>query len=255
MHFRSVLPLFAVAVLVLAVGGSCSSPLFSQPTPTNTPLPPTATATATKVPTNTPTITPDLAATAQAQLEGSIVAQLEDLELPSDTGEVGWVQTAPEVIELSGPEGFYQPFAEDLDVSDFVIQWEQTWETTAWPWCGLYFRSDASYADGDYYAIYFLRFSGLPAWDIEYNRDGLYITTLTTDFKFSNSLDINSGATNQITLAAVGNQFKLYINGHYEGVYYDFSSKLEKGRFAFYAYENSGSTTCTFDNTWVWVYK
>jgi hypothetical protein len=252
MGSRIALPFLALAVLVLFVGGSCIIPL-SQPAATNTPIPPIATRVPTKVPTKAPT--PDYAATAQAQVEGYIISQLQTFELPFDTGYIGWAQTDPVAIDLEGPGGFYNTFAEDLNVSDFVIQMDMTWDTTAWPWCGIFFRSDSSYADGSFYVIYFLRFSGLPAWDIEYFRDGAFVSQLTQKYQFSNWLDINSGATNQIMLAAQDNQFKVYVNGHYEGVYYDYSSKLDQGRFAYIAYEDSGTTTCTFNNTWIWVYK
>ena len=56
-------------------------------------------------------------------------------------------------------------------------------------------------------------------------------------------------------MSAVGNQFKVFINGNYEGRYFDDSTSLTKGNFAFLGYQDSGTTTCTFDKTWVWVYK
>jgi hypothetical protein len=253
MRPKVALPFIALAGLLLTTGGLCGSLTPAEPTPTNTPLPPPPTAT--REPTDVPTATVDRAATAQAQLEEQVRAALEEADLPSDTGYVGWVQTEPIDIELSGPGGFYNSFAEDLVVSDFVIRVDITWNTTAWPWCGLFFRADPSYGDGDYYAIWFLRFSGLPAYDIDYYRDGEMITQISQDYRFSDTLDINSGAINQIMLAAQGNQFKVYVNGHYEGVYYDYSSYLTEGRFAYVAYEDSGSTTCTFENAWIWVYK
>jgi hypothetical protein len=225
-----------------------------SPTATVTPSP-TATRTLTPVPTNTRTITPDHAATQQAQLEAGIRAQLDAAGLPSDTGYLGWMQTEPQEIPLTGTEGYYYTFAEDLNVSDFVIQTDITWDTDSWPWCGFYFRSDAQYAQGSHYTVYFLRFSGLPAWDIEYYRNSQYITRISQNYQYSSALDSGDGATNQITMAAQGNQFKVYVNGHYEGVFYDYGNYLDKGRFAFIATQRAGNTTCTFDNTWIWVYR
>ena len=58
-----------------------------------------------------------------------------------------------------------------------------------------------------------------------------------------------------MVVSAVGNKFDVYINGELEGSYRDYAKKLSGGRFAFEASQNSGTTTCTFKNTWVWLYK
>jgi len=256
MRSRLSLSLLAAAILVLIAGASCTNPLsFLQPTATST-LTPTATSTSTAVPTNTPTITPDRAATRQAQLAAEIRSLLDEAGLPSGTGRVGWVQTEPQEIEITGDEGYYNTFAEDVNAADFVIQTEMTWETDSWPSCGIYFRSDDQFGRGSHYTLYFLRFSGLPAWVIWYYKDGTWSTSITgQNAKFSSYMDMTDGATNAIMLAAQDNEFQLFVNGHFEGKYYDYSDYRGLGHFAFVAAQDAGHTTCSWDNTWIWVYK
>ena len=43
----------------------------------------------------------------------------------------------------------------------------------------------------------FLRFSGLPAWVIEFYDDRVFKGSVTGQIKFSSALNLNSGATNQ----------------------------------------------------------
>jgi len=47
-----------------------------------------------------------------------------------------------------------------------------------------------------------------------------------------------------------GTTFTAYVNGTRLGRAVD--SKLSEGRIAFFAWQESGETTCTFDNTWIW---
>jgi hypothetical protein len=254
-----------LSILILTGGDSACGLAFLQPataTPTDTP-PPTATltlrltATATALPTETPTPTetPNLAATQAALNEQTVREKLAALKLPADTGHLGWYQQERLTIGLQGQAAKWETFAEDLNAGDFVMYAEATWKTDSWPTCGLLFRSDDRLGKGDTYALQFLRFSGLPAWDIEYYRDGLLISLITNDIKFSDYLDIDDGATNRFLLAATGNEFKLYLNDNYEGQYYDWSKKLSEGKIAFLATQLAGSTKCIFENSWVWVYK
>jgi hypothetical protein len=201
-----------------------------------------------------PEPTPDYLATQRARAEEVVVSQLEELDLPT-SGYLAWVQDEPISISLTGPGGQYVTFAESVNAADFVIYGEITWDTNAWPDCGLYFRADEKYTHGDYYWLRFLRFSGLPAFDIEYYRDGEFVTNVTQNVRFSDYLDISDGATNSVALSSVGNEFNVFINGYNEGRYYDYSSYLSQGYFAFLAYQDSGDTICTFDNSWIWLYE
>jgi hypothetical protein len=56
-------------------------------------------------------------------------------------------------------------------------------------------------------------------------------------------------------LIAESEKFTLYINDTRAGSFYDYSKNMLEGYFAFSAWQESGESTCTFDNTWVWALK
>jgi hypothetical protein len=223
------------------------------PTGTNTPLP---TSTDTPVPpTATPTSTPNLEATQAAQQEQTARDMLTQLELPSDIGHLVWHQDEAIAITLEGQQYDYDYFADNVFISDFVLYSEMTWKTNGWPTCGAWFRVNKHWDIPDYYVLQFLRFSGLPAWDIEYIKGGDFVSNITEKVRFSKSFSIQDGATNKFVLAATGNEFKVFINDTFIGRYYDYSSKLTQGGFAFTGSQSSGDTTCTFENSWIWTYR
>jgi hypothetical protein len=258
---------FAALILILFVLGSlsaCGFPLKPAATPTNTPLPPptatntpkpTATHTLKPTATNTATITPDLKATQAAQNEQTVRDMLTEMEFDSETGQLAWFQEGTDTIALSGPSYDYKTFDDKFTAGDFVFYSDVTWKTDSWPTCGLMFRSDDKFDKGNFYLLQFLRFSGLPAWDIEYYKNGNWVTNITVDIKFTDFLKIDDGATNKIALSAIGNEFKLYVNGNYEGHFNDWSKKLSDGKIAFFGSQNAGSTKCIYENSWVWKYK
>jgi len=264
MNARKISFIFILIILVIASNSACGLAFQPAATPTNTPLPtasntplPTATNTPLPTPTNTltPTATPDLQATQAAQNEQAARDMLTELELTADSGHLGWYQENGVSIALQGPSYDFKTFDDAFKAADFVMYSEVTWKTDSWPTCGLMFRTDDRFDKGNSYMLQFLRFSGLPAWDIEYYRDGQFVSVISNDIQFSDYLNIDDGATNKFVLAAIGNEFKVYVNGNYEGLYYDWSKKLSEGNIAFFASQNAGSTKCTFDKSWIWIYK
>lgn len=260
---KSILGLIFAFVLLAASNLACGLPFLQSPTatPTET-LIPTSTTTLTPLPTstNTPkptaTATPNLKATLAAQQEQEVKSWLAKYELSTDTGSLGWHQDKKISIKMTGPtHNKYATFAEDLEVSDFVLYTEMTWDTNGWPVCGAWVRADTQWQKGDRYVYQFLRFSGLPAWDIEYFRGGRFVSNVTEQIRFSNYLSIADGATNKVALAANESEFQVYINDNFVGRYYDYSSQIEKGYLAFFGDQDSGETTCTFQNSWLWIYK
>jgi hypothetical protein len=264
MNARKISVGFALVLFVIASNSACGLAFLSPATatPTSTPLPtatstPLPTATNTPLPTDTPTptATPNLQATQAAQNEETIRGMLTDLELPADSGHLGWYQDNKISIGLQGLSFNREIFDKKFTAADFVMYSELTWKTDSWPTCGLMFRSDNQLDKGDFYVLQFLRFSGLPAWDIEYIHNGIFVSTITNKVQFSDSLNIDNGATNKFVLAANGNEFKVYFNGNYEGQFYDWSKKLFEGNIAFMGTQSAGSTQCIFDKSWVWIYK
>jgi hypothetical protein len=247
---------------------ACGLPFLAKPTSTPTPtLTPTATSTptftSTPLPTNTNTPTPLPTATATPNLSATRAAKQEQIarnvltkfKLPADSGKLGWYQNDPVTIKLKGPSNHFAQIDGIPVTSDFVISTELTWDTDGWPVCGVMFRADDRWIKGSYYVAQFLRFSGLPAWDIEFIKNGEYYVTVTEKTRFSSYLNLESGAKNVIVMAAVGNEFKMFMNNNFEGRYYDYDNNLIEGNFAFLGWQDSGNTTCTFNNTWVWIYK
>lgn len=258
-------PFIALAALVILVGLACGASGSPTPAPESTKSLPTDTPEPIPTETPAPTATPDYAATQAAQateavaaLQEEIVATLDGLDLPSDNGHVLWIQSEDVALEMIG--GMNQPqylnFAEGITASNFVLKVDMTWDTNSWPVCGIVFRaSEKELKYADFYLIQFLRLSGLPAWDIEYYKRGYYASTITQKVRFSDALNLESGAVNQIVLHAVENNFTVYINGHRQGRYPDFSSILKEGSFAVSGFQDGGETTCTFSNGWIWAYK
>lgn len=253
-------PFLALVALVILVGLACG--VSGSPTPTVEPTKPPASDT----PTPEPTATPNYAATqamqateAAAARRSEIVALLDDLGLSSDNGEVLWIQDDDVVLEMIGGMGDdyqYLPLAEGITASDFVLKIDMRWETNSWPVCGIAFRaSEEDFSYADFYSILFLRLSGLPAWAIEYYKRGDYTSTITQTVRYSDALNQESGAVNEIVLHAVENNFTVYINGRRQGRYPDFSNRLQEGSFAVIGTHDGGETTCTFSNGWIWTYK
>ena len=264
-------------VLCLALG-ACAAPATPQepaetqapptaaptepPAPTNTPEP-----TATPLPTATPTLaptataTPDLAATQTAQAAQAAEQAKADFQKELDKigqtlppGSLGWLQTESQSIEMDGgKQWIYDPFAKDLVANDFILTTDITWESTGGlAVCGFYFRSEPNFEEGEQYLFEMLRLSGLPGWDIslwEYGQLKKAITKMRT----AGAIDQGQGATNHVIFIAEDGQFTLYINDERIGQFVDYTESRSDGYFAFDAWQEFGKTTCTFDNTRVWL--
>jgi len=228
----------------------------ATPSPTETPLP-------TDTPVPTATATPDLKATAAVEATQTAQAALElvqkDLELlgySTDTGSLGWLQSDPERIRLTGyNQRNYTPFADELEASDFVLKTDITWESTGGlALCGFMFRAEPDFERGGQYIMKTLRLSGLPAWAIMYAEFGL-IKRNISDVLTAEAIDQDNGGTNTYLLAVEGEKFVLYINGTRIGQFFDYGKNRTEGLFAFFGQQESGETTCTFSNSWVWLLK
>ncbi|GAB4401652.1 MAG: hypothetical protein OHK0031_19660 [Anaerolineales bacterium] len=263
---KIVFVLFLFAALGLACSFSPSLGSFfatETPTPTSTAIPTsTSTETPTPTPSNTPTPTPDKTATAAVKateaangvaLEiGALLAE-KDADLDYKNGYLAWQQTDPAVIALTEPGGMFNPIAERLQADNFIFKSDVVWQASNLVICGFIFRSEANIANGKQYIFQFLRLSGLPAWDIEFDDMGWAKSLITGKPRFSDALDLKNGATNQFVLVAQDDTFIVYINGVRQGKYTDYSNLAQKGRLAFLASEDGGKSSCTFKNSWLWA--
>ena len=267
-------------VLLLLMSTACST-LLPQPTPTPTatltptPLPtdtPTLTPTSSPTPTDTPTLTPtstltptptiDRTATAAVKATqtaeaflAEVKAKLAEINVPVDTGRLGWSQDGFVFIDMD-EYGEYNiiPFDPNLTASDFVLNTEITWEASKLLICGLILRAEANLNEGEQYEFQFLRLSGAPAWGIEFWKYGEFQHTIT-DVRFSDAINITNGATNHFVFVFEGNKFTVYINDVRQGTFYDYSNKRTSGKLAFLGWQETGKSSCKFENTWVWHLK
>ncbi len=252
-----------IFLLLLLVLQACSAPPAAElPTattaPTDTPAP-TVTPPPTDTPTPVPTSTPDKAATAAAQSTASaqsVLAELEEIlgeeDIPYQDGHLLWQQEKPLMVSLKGPGWDYAEIDDDLVGKNFILKSDVTWNATGIIICGSIFRSEPDLVNGEQYEFVYLRLSGLPAWQIAVNEFGRFKNT-PTKTQYSDAIDQDNRATNQIVLVAQDEQFNVYINGVHQGRYFDYSKQRTEGNFAFMGTQDSGEGTCKFENSWVWA--
>ena len=264
-----------VSVLLLA---ACAPAATEAPTatplpPTETPLPPTDTPTSTPTdtptptetptetptPTNTPTETPDLAATAAfestqaAEAALAIVAQeLDKVNLTTDNGHLAWADKGPISIDLRGPGWNYMPIDDGIDYSTYVLHANVTWESTGGlSGCGVIFHSEDNLVEGQQYRLFTIRLSGLPAWDIELWRYGVWQSTTTGEVKVNSAINQENGAVNEYLLVVQDGVMGVYINGvRLSNVVI---STRSEGRIAYMGSQESGETSCVFEDNWLWA--
>lgn len=234
----------------------------STPEPTPTLLP---TSTPTHSPTDTPvptsTATPDLQATAAAAATkiaaenlGAIKSEIEQLGYATEIGELGWMQIEPIEILVDEYMGYYyHEFAENFVAKDFILKTDITWESSSGlAGCGLIFRSESNFMQGEQYELAFLRLSGLPVWFVMYADDGEYQKDITGPLT-AGAINQDQGSTNTYMLIAEEGKFTMYINDLRIGSYYDYANSRLEGEFAFTGWQESGQSSCVFNNTWVWL--
>jgi len=230
------------------------------PTATFTPVPPTATPPAVP-PTATPSPKPNLTATAAARatqtaapIIAMIDAELRKFDLSTDEGHLGGLYDPLTIKVNTYGESKRQTDYPDVIVSDFVLQADLTWETsTGLAGCGFVLRSEPDLDRGKQYRVNMIRLQGRPLWDLEYYKHGAFQKNISGDILDAPALNSDQGSTNRITIIAQGNKIAVYANGDRLGVFAD--NNLSQGTVAFMALQESGETTCTFSNIWVWDLK
>jgi len=270
--------LTVLVTLVLVFVSACTPQATATEAPTNTPLPPTATPvpptetstptatatptetpTETPLPTDTPTATPDLAATAAyestqaAEAALAIVAEeLAKVNLTTDTGHLAWVEEGPIPINLRGPSWNYMPIDDGSVYSTYVLHSNVTWESTGgFSGCGVIFHSEDNLEQGQQYRFFTIRLSGLPAWDVELWRYSQWQSTTTGDVKFNSAINQDNGAVNEYLLVVQKGVMGIYINGvRLSNVVINTRSE---GRIAYWGSQDSGETSCIFENNWIWT--
>ncbi|MBI3762476.1 MAG: hypothetical protein HY260_11525 [Chloroflexi bacterium] len=235
---------------------------FQPPTPTAIP---TELATATLAPTETPTPapsatpTPDSAAMAQTQAAETRVAaapiiepQMQKYGLSTAQGSLGWMHR-PITLSLT-KYGEYQTAVDypELRVADFVVQADITWSTTTgFAGCGFAVRASPGFGRKLEYNLLTVRLSGAPVWLFAFYKSGNW--TNISGFRKAAKLNVKQGSTNTVAIVAQGSRFTTYVNGANAGSVTH--TKVSEGAVGFLADQESGKTTCTFENAWLWVLK
>ena len=257
------LALFTLMVLVTACGSPQAVPTDEAPASTNTPEPPTSPPLPPNTPTAEPTATPHAAATVAAQSTqgaGEVFSELDkllsDSEVPYKDGHLAWRQTEPIIVKMQGPSGnnvTTQGIDEKLTAGNFVFKSDVTWDATGWMYCGAMLRSEPNIEKGKQYKFYFLRFSGLPIWYLDVYENGImkYLGSISKEQRAS-VIDMENGAVNQFVVVAEDEKFTIYFNGERQGRFFDNSKQRTEGSFGFFAWQESGTGSCKYENSWVW---
>lgn len=220
----------------------------------------TNTSTNTPNPTFTPAATPNAEATAAAQstqATGDVFAEVDELlsdsEIPYQEGHLLWQQTEPIEINMQGPSGDDSSVGinENLTGNNFIFKSDVTWEATGWMYCGAIFRSEPDIDEGRQYQFYFLRLSGLPVWYIDVFENNFFMNSISKEQQ-ARVIDMTNGAVNQFVLIAQNEMFTVYFNGERQGRFFDNSKQLMEGYFGFFAWQESGTGSCIFNDSWIW---
>jgi hypothetical protein len=226
----------------------------------STPLPPTETPTPLPTATRTPTITPNATATMIVRATkgaAPVLQELDDLladtDVPYEKGHLAWQEKDAIDITLNQPGGTYDEIAKNTKAANFILKSDVTWTTTGIVVCGAAFRSEKNFEEGAHYRFLYLRLSGVPGWEVDFFNFGRYKSNITGKTRYASALKLDNGATNQFVLIAQENKFTVYINGIRQGQYTDDSKLASSGYLAFLAFEDSGKSTCSFENSWLWI--
>jgi hypothetical protein len=241
-------------LLVLAACGN-SSP-EAAPTATDAPQP---TATETDIP--TPTL--DLTATAEVQATADTAALLEliapDLELAgysTDVGSLAYLGGDPIEIIANEPGSRFWDVMDDPNpvFANFVMGIDVEWDSkTGVAGCDILFRAEQDLSRGEYVAFETMRLSGLPYWDFvwyHFNQRQAYLTG--SDLKTNSAIKLDSGSLNHYVLVVDAATARGYANGTRLGTG-TLPVAITEGRFGFQTWQESGISTCTFSNIWVWA--
>ncbi len=219
--------------------------------PTATPVPPTATP--------EPSPTPDYVATMeaeQAMLNAMMVAEVQEwlddagISLP-DNGYFADLNFNSDSITVTKYQESFINLITEEKVADFYYGVDVTWSSTAgFAGCGLILRSEEKIDKGIHYQLLMMRLVGAPGWDIEVYEDGYYDYSIISPL-YTKKINDGVGSTNRVIVVADGNEFSVYMNGDMMGS--GTGGTQKEGHLGWMAWQDSGKTTCDYNNAWVYV--
>ncbi|MFZ0545420.1 MAG: hypothetical protein WAM60_08275 [Candidatus Promineifilaceae bacterium] len=194
-------------------------------------------------------------ADATAQAFQPIMQELQSYGIDTSQGRLAWMQP-PLTLFV---EGYLQY---DFDVEfvtvahNFVVASDITWNTQfGSTGCGYVVRSDADEEAGNRYFIVATRGgNGRVLSGVQLNGNlvlddsvDIYANGIDPAFEWQND------TTNRLVVIGRENTFSIYTNGTFLGDFTPESASFERGFVAFVALNESGTTTCTFTNGYLWL--
>jgi len=244
---------------LLAAGLGCS---VGGEAPSPTPVPPTSTPkpTATTEPTatRTPRPTADAAATAAAEeteiaelTDRLVRAQLAEIDRENRVGQVDFFFPDPYELVVDTFNSYtYVPLDPGREYSDFILHYDVTWDSkTGLAGCGVIFRSEEDLEEGEQFRFEVIRLSGFPGWDVVLFRYGEFVSSATSGVRQSSAINQESGSTNEVFLEVDGTVFTAFANGTKLGS--ATVSRRSQGEIALFVWQESGRTSCLYENIWV----
>ncbi|MCI0394191.1 MAG: hypothetical protein L0332_28405 [Chloroflexi bacterium] len=199
------------------------------------------------------TVAGDVAATEAAL--APIKAELPAYGADPNQGRLGWIHPPATIFT----EGFqqYNYAGEFLSTvaRDFVLAADITWNTRfGTTGCGFVIRTDGNEEAFNQYMVIATRGAqGHVGFIIMQNGEVLddeitdfYATGIDPLFEWQND------TTNRLVVVGRGNTFSIYTNGTKLGDVTP-SVAFDRGFIAFVALNESGDTTCQYNNAWLWL--
>jgi hypothetical protein len=190
---------------------------------------------------------------AAGAVAGEIEGKLDEVGEPMGSGSVVWMNPAPLEIDSSKPDFLSYQIIDGVEVADFAYHANITWETkqkVGIVYCVVMFRIEGDLDTESWYMMRMGRISGaghvlfdiMSGWTIV-GESGV----------FSGYIHDANGADNELILVAKANQFTVYVNGKQATVWWN--TKVERGGFGLGTAQDTGSSTCTFSNNWIWSWN
>ena len=246
------------SILILALTAACSGPTPPAVTPTATATHPPPTTTSTATSTSTPT--PDLTATAQTAATEQVAAYLEELEpilddlgYSTSRGFLAYYDEGPYSIPLDIPaSNLHEQIDSPNTYGNYILGIDLTWETEAGnAGCGLIFGAQGDIRTGESTHFVYTRFSGAPYWGFHHYRGNVFQADLLGSPFGNAAIRQSNGSTNSFVTVLQDSSITWYANDVRLGGG-TMPAALLEGSLGYFAWQESGITTCTATNIWIW---
>jgi hypothetical protein len=213
--------------------------------------------------------TADLDATRQAEEEetaaaeqdladavtGEIQSSLDSVGEMMGSGTVIFYNAAPIPVDSSKPNMLnHQLLDSSVRAADFAFHSNIKWEVkqkVGIVYCTMMFRISGDLDMDPWYMMQMGRISGLGHIFFDVVQQWSIIGQSNGDA--SNYIKTGNGDTNDVLLVARANQFTAYVNGKQVSVWWN--TKIDQGGFGIGTMQDTGASTCTFGDTWIWSFE